>query len=143
MTPEQIHNKGVSEVKRIRSEMEKIREQVGFEGDLKAFFEHLRTVEMGELMHPHINEYFQDRMHDRDHLVQRFQEHAEEVRRTIPADWLLEFEVKQGWEPLCAFLDVPVPDTEFPFVNDTEATKGIIQRLIAEGSDAVFGSTSG
>ncbi|REJ75937.1 MAG: DUF885 domain-containing protein [Acidobacteria bacterium] len=43
MTPKEIHEKGLSEVKRIRGEMEKIREQVGFKGDLKAFFEHLRT----------------------------------------------------------------------------------------------------
>ncbi|HUF04933.1 MAG TPA: DUF885 domain-containing protein [Aridibacter sp.] len=45
MTPEEIHNKGLSEVKRIRAEMEKIRAQVGFDGDLKKFFEHLRTDE--------------------------------------------------------------------------------------------------
>lgn len=43
MTPKEIHEKGLSEVKRIRAEMEKIREQVGFKGDLKAFFDHLRT----------------------------------------------------------------------------------------------------
>jgi uncharacterized protein (DUF885 family) len=43
MTPKEIHEKGLLEVKRIRAEMEKIREQVGFKGDLKAFFDHLRT----------------------------------------------------------------------------------------------------
>ncbi len=43
MTPKEIHEKGLAEVKRIRAEMEKIREQVGFKGDLQAFFEHLRT----------------------------------------------------------------------------------------------------
>lgn len=42
-TPEEIHRIGLSEVKRIRGEMEAIREQVGFDGDLPAFFEHLRT----------------------------------------------------------------------------------------------------
>lgn len=43
MTPEEIHQIGLREVKRIRGEMEAIREKVGFEGDLPAFFEHLRT----------------------------------------------------------------------------------------------------
>ena len=43
MTPEEIHKKGLSEVKRIKAEMEKIRVKVGFKGDLKAFFNHLRT----------------------------------------------------------------------------------------------------
>ena len=45
MTPEQIHNKGLSEVKRIRAEMEKIKAQVGFKGSLHEFFEYLRTDE--------------------------------------------------------------------------------------------------
>lgn len=43
MTPAEIHEIGLSEVKRIRNGMEAIRKQVGFAGDLKAFFEHLRT----------------------------------------------------------------------------------------------------
>jgi uncharacterized protein (DUF885 family) len=43
LTPRQIHDLGLAEVARIRAQMEAIREQVGFEGDLAAFFEHLRT----------------------------------------------------------------------------------------------------
>ncbi|MEJ2523214.1 MAG: DUF885 family protein, partial [Gammaproteobacteria bacterium] len=43
LTPAEIHDIGLSEVARIRAEMEAIREQVGFEGDLEAFFQHLRT----------------------------------------------------------------------------------------------------
>ena len=31
----------------------------------------------------------------------------------------LEFSVKQGWEPLCRFLEIPVPDEPFPRVNST------------------------
>ena len=37
-------------------------------------------------------------------------------------DRVLVVDVKQGWEPLCAFLGVPVPEDEpFPHVNDTAA----------------------
>jgi uncharacterized protein (DUF885 family) len=43
LTPREIHDIGLGEVARIRAEMEAIREQVRFEGDLAAFFEHLRT----------------------------------------------------------------------------------------------------
>jgi uncharacterized protein (DUF885 family) len=43
MAPEEIHNLGLSEVARIRGEMEKIRQEVGFKGNLAAFFDHLRT----------------------------------------------------------------------------------------------------
>jgi uncharacterized protein (DUF885 family) len=43
MTPQQIHEKGQSEVARIRSEMEKIMKQVGFTGTRAEFFTKLRT----------------------------------------------------------------------------------------------------
>jgi uncharacterized protein (DUF885 family) len=43
MTPEAIHTLGLEEVARIRQEMERVKEQVGFRGDLKAFFAFLRT----------------------------------------------------------------------------------------------------
>jgi uncharacterized protein (DUF885 family) len=42
-TPDQIYQTGLSEVKRIRAEMEKIKTEVGFKGDLNAFFNHLNT----------------------------------------------------------------------------------------------------
>jgi uncharacterized protein (DUF885 family) len=45
MTPEQIHEKGLSEVARIRAEMQKVMTQVGFKGTLKEFFQKLRTDE--------------------------------------------------------------------------------------------------
>lgn len=43
MTPDEIFNLGEKEVARISAEMEIVKEQVGFEGDLKAFFNHVRT----------------------------------------------------------------------------------------------------
>jgi len=43
MTPEQVHQIGLSEVARIKGDMEAIRTRVGFQGTLPQFFEHLRT----------------------------------------------------------------------------------------------------
>lgn len=43
LTPEQIHQFGLAEVARILGEMNAVREQVGFKGDLPAFFEHLQN----------------------------------------------------------------------------------------------------
>jgi len=43
LSPDEIHNIGLREVKRIHAEMESIRKQVGFEDDLHAFFGFLRT----------------------------------------------------------------------------------------------------
>lgn len=43
MTANEIHELGLSEVARIRSEMEAVKKEVGFEGDLNAFFNHVRN----------------------------------------------------------------------------------------------------
>lgn len=59
-----------------------------------------------------------DRMHDRDYVIGWFERHNAEVRRTIPRERLLEYEVGQGWEPLCKFLGVPVPSEPLPRLND-------------------------
>ena len=49
-----------------------------------------------------------------------FHKHNEAVQREIPADRLLVYEVGSGWEPLCRFLDKPIPDEDFPHVNSTD-----------------------
>jgi hypothetical protein len=64
---------------------------------------------------------FGGRFADREAAIKIFHEHNARVRREIPADRLLVFEVAQGWEPLCSFLGVPVPETPFPRLNDTAA----------------------
>jgi hypothetical protein len=45
----------------------------------------------------------------------------DEVKRTVPPERLLVWQPQDGWEPLCEFLDVPVPDEPLPNVNDTAA----------------------
>ena len=51
----------------------------------------------------------------------KFQQRMDDVKATIPADRLLIYQVSEGWQPLCQFLDVPVPNTEFPRSNAKEA----------------------
>lgn len=64
-----------------------------------------------------------------EHAKTVFLDHIETVRREIPAAQLLVFDVREGWEPLCAFLDVPVPGTPFPRVNDAYEMKSAIRRI--------------
>jgi hypothetical protein len=54
---------------------------------------------------------------DEDTVAAGMERHIEEVRAHIPADRLLEWSPMDGWEPLCAFLDVPVPEASLPQVN--------------------------
>jgi hypothetical protein len=50
----------------------------------------------------------------------------EQVRATVPAQRLLVWSPADGWEPLCAFLDLPVPDVPFPHLNDSDEFAGRI-----------------
>jgi len=54
---------------------------------------------------------------DRDALIAFFNDHVARVKAAIPANRLLVLEIKDGWEPLCAFLGKPVPATPFPQTN--------------------------
>lgn len=56
----------------------------------------------------------------RDNVIASFERHNAHVIATIPPERLLVFEAAQGWEPLCAFLGVPVPATPFPRTNSRE-----------------------
>ena len=57
---------------------------------------------------------------DEEHAKAAFVDYNDTVRRTAPADRLLEWRPGDGWEPLCDRLGVPVPDAPFPHVNTTE-----------------------
>jgi len=46
-----------------------------------------------------------------------YDRHNAAVRAEVPADRLVELPAGGGWEPLCAALDVPVPEEPFPHTN--------------------------
>jgi hypothetical protein len=57
---------------------------------------------------------------DKAHVLKVYNDHIATVKRIIAPERLLVYDVKEGWEPLCAFLGVPVPDTDFPRTNSRE-----------------------
>ena len=69
---------------------------------------------------------FDGKFEDKDATRQVFEQHEADVKAAFPADRLLVYHPKEGWAPLCTFLDKPVPEGEFPNVNDRAAFK---QRL--------------
>ena len=56
----------------------------------------------------------------KEESVDFFTAWVQHVKETVPEQRLLVFEVKQGWEPLCTFLNLPIPEEPFPpNVNDS------------------------
>lgn len=73
---------------------------------------------------PFIDRLFADAvgpdLSDRAATMAAFDRFNAEVRRTVPETKLLEFNPAEGWEPLCAWLGVPAPETPFPHLNTKE-----------------------
>ena len=74
---------------------------------------------------------FDGRFEDRSHAIETFHRHNEEVRRHVPPERLLVYDVKEGWTPLCDFLGVEVPDRPFPHLNDTREMRRRLLGLVA------------
>ena len=56
----------------------------------------------------------------KDELIAVFHAHEAAVKAAIPAGRLLVHSAKDGWDPLCAFLGVPVPEGPYPRTNSKE-----------------------
>lgn len=56
----------------------------------------------------------------KEHVIDCYNKYNESVLKSLPMERSLIYSVKEGWEPLCKFLGVPVPATPFPKSNSTE-----------------------
>ncbi|MGH9212990.1 MAG: sulfotransferase family protein [Acidimicrobiales bacterium] len=56
---------------------------------------------------------------DRAGAIAALRAYEDDVVSSVSTEELLVYEVAQGWEPLCAFLEVEVPDAAFPRTNST------------------------
>lgn len=53
-------------------------------------------------------------------MARAMERYNAEVRATVPPERLLAWSPADGWEPLCEFLEVPVPAVPVPHVNDSK-----------------------
>ena len=81
-----------------------------------------------------VEKLFMGNVSDKAHVIARYRRHNDEVRRTIPPERLLVYEVSEGWEPLCAFLDVDVPKEPFPKVNTTDEFRELFATKFHNGN---------
>ncbi|SCO75814.1 uncharacterized protein FRV6_00026 [Fusarium oxysporum] len=59
-----------------------------------------------------------------------YERHYRQLREVVPPEKLLVYRMGEGWEPMCGFLDKPVPDVEFPWINEAAALKAKISKKI-------------
>jgi hypothetical protein len=74
---------------------------------------------------------FHGRFGDRDHAMNVFEQSNEAVRRHVPPERLLVFDVREGWAPLCDFLGVEAPKEPFPHLNEAGQMRRRLLGLVA------------
>jgi hypothetical protein len=84
---------------------------------------------------------FGGRFEDKRHAIEVFNRHNEKVRRRVPQEKLLVYEVKEGWGTLCELLGIEEPDEPFPRLNDTTEIRRRIRtvRALSLAVPAVLG----
>jgi hypothetical protein len=86
---------------------------------------------------------FRGEFEDREKAINIYLEHIEEVKRVVPPEKLLVYDVNDGWEPLCRFLKVSLPDKPFPHLNETRDYLNYINNVrIIAGIAAAVGITA-
>ncbi|MGH9435537.1 MAG: sulfotransferase family protein, partial [Terriglobia bacterium] len=80
-------------------------------------------------------------MNDRAKAIAHYNRHIEDVKAAVPPERLLVFSADQGWKPLCDFLGVPVPDEEFPNVNDRKELQKTV-RDMTRGAYVILGAAA-
>jgi hypothetical protein len=76
--------------------------------EMKPWFEMVNLVITDQTFHGDM---------EKENALKVYNAHNAEVKRTIPAAKRLDFDPLQGWPPLCKFLGVPIPATDFPKTN--------------------------
>jgi hypothetical protein len=74
---------------------------------------------------------FNGRFDDREYAIKKYCDHIDEVRSAVPEDKLLVYDVKSGWEPLCKFLGVDIPeDVPFPVLNKRDQFSRMLREFL-------------
>ena len=76
-----------------------------------------------------VDNVFGKNLRDKQEVIKRYNAINQETLNYLPKDRSLVYEVKAGWEPLCNFLNVPVPSTPFPRSNSREDFKIMVKEI--------------
>ena len=72
---------------------------------------------------------FTGRLGDEAAVRAAYDRHNEEVRASVPADQLIDWQPEDGWSPICRGLGLSIPETPFPHANTRPtARRGVAPR---------------
>ena len=73
-----------------------------------------------------LHDRFSDDFENEDAMIAAYERHNAAVRAEVPAGRLIDWTPSDGWGPICAALNAPVPDEPFPITNTTSEFRAMI-----------------
>jgi hypothetical protein len=73
-----------------------------------------------------LRDRFSDRFDDPAAMIDAYVRHNDTVRAEVPASRLLEWNLGDGWAPICERLGLPVPAEPFPVTNSTNEFREMV-----------------
>ena len=73
-----------------------------------------------------LHDRFSDDFENKDAMIAAYEAHNAAVRAEVPPQRLIDWTAGDGWGPICAALNVPVPDEPFPVTNTTKEFREMI-----------------
>ncbi len=116
MSPEEIHDLGLSEVERIHGEMNEIKDAVGFEGSLQDFFVYMRSDPDGKFTYPNTDDGRERYLAEATEIIDTMRGRLDELFLTKPKADLIVKRVEPFRERAAgkAFYQRPAPDGSRP-----------------------------
>jgi hypothetical protein len=82
----------------------------------------------------YLKKQFNNNFSSKENAKEVFYKHIEEVKKHVPENKLLIYEVSEGWQPLCHFLELPVPKEDFPHLNKKENFHEMVKNMIKDAA---------
>lgn len=82
----------------------------------------------------HLKKAFDNNFASKKKAKEVFYKHIEDVKKHVPENKLLIYDVAEGWDSLCDFLDLPIPEEDFPHLNKKENFHEMVKSMIKEAA---------
>ncbi len=120
--------------------MVSVRDPGGWFESLTEALEQMRKLELPsprmkqarEFLELGLDTFFEGRLADKSYMVHAFGRHTAAVKASVGPNNVLVYDVREGWGPLCAFLEVEVPLQAFPHLNQREIFTERVTKLFSD-----------
>lgn len=76
------------------------------------------------------DQVFGGNINDREHVIAAYNKNIADVQSTLPPERLLTYHTGDGWDPICKFLNIPIPTDPYPHRNQADGFHDNLEAII-------------